>query len=382
MGTVVAALIAATALPLALASSTAAASPGAAAVRLAVGPTALLTPSFGYTVAYRTVEHGDTAETRIGLFVYSGGRWRNATPRHLHGTAIDDVVFIDRQRGWLASYDCAEAAVYVYRTSDGGQSWRLLGKPATHSCGGGPTYLSFADATRGWMEPVSPNGPGGELLRTDDGGRTWSQIGSEVGSASLPCLAPIRFVSRTTGWMARCGADVFESGDAGRHWHRIAIRVPSPRERRNYDLPRFLGRRGAIAATLGRTTASSVAFATSGDSGRSWSPPSVRRIAPCPLRPNFSPWPAFWPASVASPHVWWIVAGRRKVLAQVTTDAGRDWRTVNADGLPGSACAVRSVTAADGRVAWVIARVGSEFETALFATSDAGRTWRRVRLLG
>jgi photosystem II stability/assembly factor-like uncharacterized protein len=355
---------------------------GSVAIRssFAVGPTRLLSPGFGYAVAYRTVERGDTARTTSGLFVYENGRWRNATPRGLNATAIDDVAFIDRRHGWVAAYNCAEAAVYLYRTRDGGRSWRSLGRPATHSCGGGPTFLSFSDGKRGWMEPVSPNGPGGELLRTDDGGRTWTRLGSGLGSPSLPCLAPIEFVSRAAGWMARCGPDVFASDDGGRHWRGVAIGVPYPREARSFDLPRFVGRMGVVAVTLGRATSSAVAFSASDNRGRSWLLRSVRRIDRCPLRPNFSPWPAFWPASVASPRVWWLVAGRRKPLVQVTNDAGRHWQNVSAHGLPPRVCAVTKVTAADDRVAWAVARYRSRSETALFQTRDAGLTWRRVTL--
>jgi photosystem II stability/assembly factor-like uncharacterized protein len=348
--------------------------------RFAVGPMRLVSPGFGYAVAYRTVERGDTVHTTIGLFVYDDGRWRNVTPKGLNANAIDDVAFIDRRHGWVAAYNCAEAAVYLYRTNDGGRSWRSLGRPATHSCGGGPTFLSFIDAKRGWMEPVSPNGPGGDLLRTGDGGRTWTRLGSGLGSPSLPCLAPIAFVSRAAGWMARCGPDVFASKDGGRHWRRVAIRVPYRRDARSYDLPRFVGRMGVVAVTLGRATSSAVAFSASDNGGRSWLLRSVRQIDRCGLRPNFSPWPAFLPASVANPRVWWIVAGRRNPLVQVTTDAGRHWQTASAHGLPPRVCAVTKVSAADDRVAWVVARSRSRSETALFETRDAGRTWRRVTL--
>jgi len=180
--------------------------------------------------------------------------------------------------------------------------------------------------------------------------------------------------------MARCGADVFASADGGRHWRRGTIPAPYPRDARSYDLPRFVGRMGAVAATLGRGTSSAVAFSASDDGGRSWSLRSLRRIDRCPLRPKLVPWPAFWPASVASPRVWWVVAGRRKALVQVTNDAGRRWHTVIPHGLSPRVCAVTKVSAADGRVAWVVARYRSQSETALFETRDAGRTWRRVTL--
>jgi hypothetical protein len=80
------------------------------------------------------------------------------------------------------------------------------------------------------------------------------------------------------------------------------------------------------------------------------------------------------------PRVWWVVAGRRTPLVQVTNDAGRHWQTMRAHGLPSQVCAVTRVSAADDHVAWVVARYGSRSETALFETNGAGRTWRRVRL--
>ena len=350
------------------------AAPGAVAG--AIGPSRLLSHDFGYAVSYRTVGAGDW---QIRLSLYDHGRWSDATPPRLHANLIDDVAFADRQHGWIAAYDCARAAVYVYRTTDGARSWQALGARGTHSCGGGPTFLSFVDDRRGWMEPVSPNGPAGALLRTDDGGRTWIPLaaGASPGTPALPCLAPIEFLSRSVGWMARCGAAVFRTDDGGRRWRRVAIRVPPGAP--IYDLPRFVGRAGVVASTLGRSTSTEVAFSVSPDGGRSWAVRSVRRIAACPLRRTF-PGEPFWPTAVAGTRVWWIVAGRDETVVQVTGDAGRHWRSVVARGLPRRACAVTSVTAADMQDAWVVARYGPGRDTALYGTGDGGRTWQRVRL--
>jgi hypothetical protein len=106
----------------AVAAGTGRAVRGAAVVRTMVGPTRLVSPGFGYSVAYRTVESGTTAHTVIRLFVYDHGRWRNVTPPTLRVDgidAIDDVAFVDRRHAWVAGYNCAEAAVHLYRTSDG-----------------------------------------------------------------------------------------------------------------------------------------------------------------------------------------------------------------------------------------------------------------------
>jgi photosystem II stability/assembly factor-like uncharacterized protein len=363
---------------------------GTTVVTTTVGPTRLISPGFGYSVAYRTVASGARVSTSIGLFLYEGGRWRNVTPPTLRAdgvNAIDGVAFLDRRHGWVAAYNCATVNVSLYRTSDGGRSWQSLGRPTDHSCGGGPTFLSFVDETHGWMEPVSPNGPAGELLGTSDGGQTWTHLASgpqgQTRPLALPCLAPIRFVSRQVGWMARCGdGRIFSTADGGRRWRRASIAVRSASDAR-FDLPAFAGETGVVAATLGNrpvTAASStraVVFSVSHDGGRRWAVQSTRRVGPCPLTSYYT---AGWPASVADPHVWWIVAGRSRPLVQVTADAGRRWRTAVARGLPSGACSVVSVSAASANDAWVVARQG-RYGSALFQTRDGGRTWRRAVLL-
>jgi photosystem II stability/assembly factor-like uncharacterized protein len=331
------------------------------------------------------VASGTTAHTTIRLFLYKDGRWRNATPPMLHAdgiSAIDDVAFVDRRHGWVAAYSCATATVYLYRTSDGGQSWQALGKPTSHSCGGGPTFLSFVDEEHGWVEPVSPNGPVGELLGTSDGGRTWKRLAR---SAVLPCLAPIRFISTSKGWMARCGdGHVFSTDDSGRHWSRATIRVPGAANAR-FDLPEFVGTAGVVAATIGTGPpiatghTRAVVFSVSGDGGQRWSVRSVRKVASCPLTPYYTP---LWPASIVNTRLWWIVSGRTRPLVQVTADAGQHWRTVVARGLPIRPCSIVSVSAASANAAWVVARSGT-YSSALYETKNGGRSWlRRVLLRG
>src|SRR5207253_1381032 len=62
---------------------------GAAPVRTWVGPTRLVSPGFGYSVAYRAVESGTTVHSAIGLYLYDHGRWRDVTPPTLRADGID-----------------------------------------------------------------------------------------------------------------------------------------------------------------------------------------------------------------------------------------------------------------------------------------------------
>jgi photosystem II stability/assembly factor-like uncharacterized protein len=353
-----------------------------------IGPARLLSPDFGYVVESRIVNTTQTQSTTFGLFIYDHGHWRDATPPIAKGVnEIDDVTFSDPNHGWIAEYDCGNVHDYVYRTADGGRTWHFLGRPTIRSCGGGPTFLSFVDSQHGWMEGLEPNAPGGSLSQTNDGGVSWKAIPGRT-IIGLPCLGPVRFVSRTTGWLARCDGHLFVSRDAGAHWSTIKVKV-KPDVARSFDLPRFGGEEGAIAAILGGKTASKVAFFTSSDGGGSWLQQALRPVAPCPLRTGGGFYQTFWPESAASQRVWWIVSGRKHVTVQMTQDAGRHWSSVAASGLSGLTCSVTSVSAAGPRVAWVVATTSSRYakqlqatitSTWLFTTSDGGRTWERAPL--
>ena len=381
----IAAALLCSAATVAAAVTIAAAAPAQPAVTGQVGPTRLLSPTFGYTVAYRAVDRNHHVHSTLGVFVYDHGRWRNVTPPRLHADGIDDIAFIDSRHGWIAAYDCATVTVYLYRTSDGGRTWQSLGAKGEHSCGGGPTWLSFLDREHGWMEPVSPNAPSGVLLRTGDGGRTWMPIASL--HHNLPCLAPIAFVSRTAGWMGRCDGHAFSTSSGGRRWHATSIRIATPPQIQQLDVPRFFGSTGVEAATLGDPVTANrsslreraVAFSVSTDRGRTWRLRSERPVTPCAQDQGVF-YPSSWSAGIAAAGVWWIVSSGLKPLVQITDNAGQTWQTIVPRGLPPRVCAVTRVSAANNRIAWVVAR-SSTYESRLYQTRDGGHTWRRVTLL-
>lgn len=353
----------------------------------------LVSPGFGYVVAQRTVQGGGAYKTQIRVLVFDNGDWRDASPPALRKPsfprdgvdAVDDVAFFGRRDAWLATFDCATAGVHLYRTSDGGRSWRSLGTPSGHSCSApGTTFLSFVDARHGWMEPVSPTGPAGSLDETTDGGRSWKHVTNGPGDGAgrfLPCLAPIRFVSASAGWLGRCDearGGVFSTADGGRRWKHAAIEVRDGR----FDVPWFHGRDGVEAATVGSGPVGrsgqtrAVTFSVTRDGGRAWATRSTRPIASCPLSAYTTD---SWPASVVNSRVWWIVSGRNRPSVQITADGGRTWRTVAARGLSATPCSVLRVSAASPKAAWVVARIGRS-NTALYRTVDGGRDWQRVTL--
>jgi photosystem II stability/assembly factor-like uncharacterized protein len=353
-----------------------------------VGPMRLVSPGFGYVVGEQTNGRGGL---QVRLLLFQGGRWRDATPSAFRppafpgdGLGVDDVAFVDRRHAWLAAFNCSMAAVELLRTSDGGRSWRALGRPSSHSCSApATTFLSFIDARHGWMEPVSPTGPAGQLLETGDGGQSWTQIatGPTGPAGSLPCLAPIRFVSRLDGWLGRCDESrngAFVTTDGGRRWRRAAITVRDGR----YDLPWLHGQQGVEATTVGTRPVGTagrmraVVFSVTHDAGRVWTPRSTRPTAACSLDSYNT---NLWPASVVNGRVWWIVAGRDQPTVQRTTNGGRTWTTTAAHGLPTRPCSVLSVSAAGANAAWALVS-RNHIGTALYRTADGGRHWQPVNI--
>ncbi|HEX6680027.1 MAG TPA: hypothetical protein VF063_05220, partial [Gaiellaceae bacterium] len=108
------------------------------------------------------------------VFVTTNGKaWRNVTPREISPpTSIDNVAFLGT-RGWLLASVCG-ANGFAYRTNDGGRTWTKHAFDFAHTCNAGSNFLLDAlDARRAWVVRNEPAGSFASLYRTTDGGRSW-----------------------------------------------------------------------------------------------------------------------------------------------------------------------------------------------------------------
>jgi hypothetical protein len=160
-----------------------------------------------------------------------------------------------------------------------------------------------------------------------------------------------------------------------RTWRRRVLTPPSgwSGARIFPDIPVFFGSRGVLPAMLARGGSSAVAFYGTSDGGRTWRAQAVRRVAFRIVVGH--PWDVrYVPVSVASPDIWWVVAGRTKPLVSITVDGGRAWRTYPPSSLPRSRW--WTISAASPTRAWL--SVYSSARSELLETRDSGRSWRQL----
>ncbi len=336
-----------------------------------------MSPTFGYAVIGWEQPHPTRLVFGGGLYLYRDGHWLKSKLDTNADGGIEDVAFPDEQHGWIATFDCGDARVSVFRTQNAGASWRRLPVRTSHSCGGGPTYLSFANASDGWLEPVSPNGPGGGFLITTNGGNTWPAGGSlDQARSGSACLNRITALSATTAWMP-CG-HLLRTTDAGKSWKPQLLPLPTRWRKATVTEagdPRFFGSRGIVPVTAWSRQAKAVLFYETTNDGRTWSFVASHPTGGFCDRAFAYGGPPSASVSVASLITWWVVSNRRGRV-DVTNDGGRHW-TSHAAPLTGW-CQVSGLTAGSAALAWITPRTTRG--APLYETRDGGRTWRPVVL--
>ena len=112
-----------------------------------------------------------------------------------------DIQFADDQIGLLVE------STSVYRTENGGRSWKYSS--------GAPTYLKgagFAD-----LQTAIVVGNNWTVLRTTDAGETWSRPFDKYDFKYSAGFYDVSFVDAQTGWIVG-GYHVFKTSDGGDTW--------------------------------------------------------------------------------------------------------------------------------------------------------------------
>ena len=201
---------------------------------------------------------------------------------------IVGIDFVNADDGWIVTSLGAAAGsqpVAVHRTSDGGLSWKtaVMPTPEMPSPGGLPfggdkTGFGFVDAQHGWLTGSSAAN-GIWLYATSDAGDTWRAatlpVPSDATAAemykSFPTTMPPLFLDDHEGILPVTGgtgvqADVFVTefyltADGGAHWRATAPIVLREAAPRLWSWPDVAH---AVAASDNK-------FCSTADSGQTWS---------------------------------------------------------------------------------------------------------------
>ncbi|MEV1080959.1 oxidoreductase [Streptomyces sp. NPDC050211] len=253
-----------------------------------------------------------------------GTSWRNVSPAAAAGLEFRDVEAFDARRAVVLAIGEGEAS-RVYRTEDGGATWtesfRNTDARAFYDC------MTFFDRRHGLAlsDPVDGKF---RILSTSDGGRSWkvlpdtgmpAALDGEFGfAASGQCLvaAGSKDVWLATGGGAR--ARVLHSADRGRTWTATDTPIPAGDPARGVFALAFRDRTHglAVGGDYRPDQASPQAAARTADGGRSWQPAA-------------QPPPAYRSGAAWLPYTRTAALAVGPTGTDLTTDAGRTWRTVD-----------------------------------------------------
>lgn len=273
--------------------------------------------------------------------------------------------------------------IVIERSRDGGRTWRASrpirdgGRPAA------PGAVQRLDARRLYLgvgEGAAAGSSAESLWRSVDGGRTWTFVsrtrvsGPVHGSLPFSCdKTGYGFATPSRGWAggdcAGGPAFLYRTADGGRTWRRVPLAGLGSCAC-DVSPPQFFGGRVGVFSVAGFPEAGAgppvARVYWTSDGGLHWrvTSPPVGRVGQT--------------VSVAGPRIAWLTGTAPGTVRArfdrllVTTDAGRTWRSMR---LPFDGQAYR-LDALDGHVAYAVG--GLLPGPALRRTVDGGRTWRTL----
>ena len=250
----------------------------------------------------------------------------------------------------------------VFRTTDGAHHWRLQFTGQGSSPGFAHLIVHFFDSAHAFMQLDIPSG--GELVyRTSDGGNSWQPV-----PLPSPHSVVVTFVDADRGWaLAEDPAeqvsgqllDLYRTVDGGSSWARL----PDP-PRDAY----YLALRGPTETWMGSLGAGPPHAYSSADAGRTWE----RHDLPPPPGQTWTSGHATIIQLVPQAGVLALTGQRTSPSVSeapdlccrfASFDSGYTWPYVPAPG----------EIAVQDRLHWWAIK-----DTALYKSSDAGQTWRRI----
>jgi photosystem II stability/assembly factor-like uncharacterized protein len=276
-----------------------------------------------------------------------GGTWSVDSIPGASNLFLIAIHAIDHRRAWaLGTAFSGPSAARIYRTDDGGRSWRAQYENTTTGVffdgmafWDGNNGIAFGDPIDGRMV----------IITTRDGGRQWTRIATERIPAALPGEAAfaasgtaIALRGKKEVWIGTGGgsrARVMYSPDRGQSWQVFETPASGGQAKGIFGLAFRDGRHGvAVGGDYQQRDASLENLLLTDDGGRTW------RIAPS--------------AALTGVQYGVASAGTRTFVAAgpagsaVSTDGGITWRRLAGPGFNTVSCAGGTCWAAgvEGRI--------------------------------
>lgn len=268
-----------------------------------------------------------------------------------------DIHAFDENNAVIMSAGPGDAS-RIYRTSDGGASWRL--QATNQYAEGFWDAMSFWDARNGIVfgDPVKGKF---QVYVTADGGASWNEVkargldaleGEGAFAASGTCLT---VAGKGDAWIGSGGARtsrVFHSSDRGVTWQAAAVPIPAGAPTRGVFSLGFLNERTgmAVGGDYKETTLATLNGVRTEDGGATWAPAAILPqgfmsvVMPVPGAPNTL-----------------VAAGLAG--SGVSRDGGKSWKILDLT-------AVNTVGFASPNAGWAIGPKGLVLKYAGPALSD------------
>ncbi|MBB6677102.1 WD40/YVTN/BNR-like repeat-containing protein [Cohnella lubricantis] len=116
------------------------------------------------------------------------------------------------EKGLVPSSPNADCKTAVWKTTDGGKSWKKLAHAPRHGGAWYPADIQFVDKRNGYLLLVNPNTHGSLLYSTANGGIGWKLRNTKIPGAR-PYPVKLEFVTPRTGYVPlRVGAGPVDGG--------------------------------------------------------------------------------------------------------------------------------------------------------------------------
>jgi photosystem II stability/assembly factor-like uncharacterized protein len=337
----------------------------------------LLDPSIGLVLAGAMVG-GKTGPTLLKT-VDGGLSWDQVLPSFYP----DHASYLDAWVGFgVDGIGAALGANWVYRTADGGRTWSIAAAlPDTLF---NPFQVQFVDALHGWVIGQDCPLPANQqdcnniaLYRTLDGGQTWKRLWPRKDSEIV--VEAVDFVSSTTGYLMGqlpdgSGSKLYFSQDGGQTLEPVQV----PADDGSMTSSPFLSGQQYqfLDARVGYGSNRSGLFWTQ-DSARTW------QAVPASCLNGGVPFTSVGAFSLGRDGSLWVIttsiSNSQDYAASLisSVDGGRTWQALL---LPGMA--VTSIQFVDAQHGWLKGGTQTRYQGGYlfgadhtYATDDGGFTW-------